>query len=70
MGTAGAEGFGSALSRSHLEDVRENEAIRSKNDNTGNNDINSTYNNNLNLIGIGVGTGELQYSCHLQALLT
>jgi hypothetical protein len=60
VGTAGAEGFGSALSRSHLEDVRENEAIRSKNDNTGNNDINSTYNNNLNLIGIGVGTGELQ----------
>lgn len=60
MGAAGAKGFRSSLSGSHLKDVRENEAIRGKDDDTGHNDIYPAYNNNLNLIGISVGTGELQ----------
>lgn len=60
MGDAGTKGFRSSLGKPHLKDVREDEAIRGNNDDTGHIDIYPTYNNNLNLIGISVGAGELQ----------
>lgn len=60
MGAAGAKGFVYDCSGSHLKDVREDEAIRGKDDNIGYNDIFPTYNKNLYYIGISTCARELQ----------
>ena len=59
MGTAGAEGFGSSCSGLYLEDTKKDEAIRYKDNNTWYSDIFTPYNENLYLIDIGAGAGEL-----------
>ena len=59
MRTAGVEGFTSSPSGFYLEDIREDEAIRNKDDNTWYSNIFSPYNENLYLIYIGACAGEL-----------
>ena len=60
MGAAGTKGFVYACSGSHLKDVREDEAIRGKDDDTGYNDIFPTYNKNFYFIDISACARELQ----------
>ena len=60
MGAAGTKGFVYACSGSHLKDIREDEAIGGKDDDTGYNDIFSTYNKNLHFIDISACARNLQ----------
>ena len=60
MGTTSAKGLGPAQSGSYLKNVGEDKAIRDKDDDTGQNDVFSSYNENFCLIYIGAGTGELE----------
>lgn len=60
VGTAIAEGFGPAWSGPYFEGAGEDETIRSKDDDHGHNDAFSCCNEQLYLIYIGAGAGELQ----------
>jgi hypothetical protein len=60
MGTAGAESFRPAFSGFYFENTEEDEAIRDKDDDSGYNYVFSCYNEQLYLIDIGAGTGDLQ----------
>ena len=60
MGTAGAEGFGPALSGADAQDAREDETIRHKDGDSGHNDVDAHHNENHQLIHIRAGAGELE----------
>ena len=60
MGTAGAKGLGSAHIGPYLKDAGEDEAIRDKDDNTRQNYVFPSYNENFRFIDIGARAGELQ----------
>ena len=60
MGTAGTERFVLALGGPHLEYGAKDEGIRDYNDGSRNNNVLPCYNEQLHLIGIGVGARELQ----------
>ena len=59
MGATSAEGFGPACCGAHFDNACEDEAIRDKDEESGYNDIFSCYNEQLYLINIGTGAGEL-----------
>ena len=60
MGATCAEGFGPAWCGPYFDDAGEDEAIRGKDDHSRYNNILSCYNEQLDLINIGAGAGELE----------
>ena len=60
MGTAGAEGFGSALRGLDMEDVREDKTIRDKDGETGHNDVDACHDEHFQFIDVGTCAGELE----------
>ena len=58
MGTAGAEGFGSALRGLDMEDVREDKTIRDKDSETGHNDVDAHHDEHFQFIDVGACAGE------------
>ncbi|KAL1781820.1 olfactory receptor 8B3 [Sigmodon hispidus] len=61
MGATGAEGFGPALCRADVKDARENKTIRDKDGDAGYNDVYAHHNENLQLINVSTGAGELHH---------
>ena len=55
-----AEGFGHSCCGAYFEDAGEDKAVRGKDDYSGNNNILSCYNEQLYLINIGTGAGDLE----------
>ena len=69
MGTAGAEGFGPAFSGFNFENAEENETIGDKDDESGHNYVFSCYNEQLYLINIGAGAGDLQQRAEITEIM-
>lgn len=60
MGTAGTEGFGSALSRTNMENTRKNETIRDENGHNGHPNADGHNNKDHQQIYIRAIAGELK----------